>query len=335
MRLMQPSLKVIAATLLLLPMLLTAACGGDGGGSSGKDGWQVVMSDLPAALTSVWGTSADDIWAVGADPDDAGNTVLHFDGVQWQSMVTGFTGDLWWVFGFAGGSVFMAGDDGLILRFQDGAFERMPAPGGATVYGIWGTSETDLWAVGGNVSSGAFAWRYDGSVWTEAEGFPPVLVRSASLFKVWGTATDDVWLVGTSGVILHHDGERITQVDSATTRDLFTVSGADGLVAAVGGFGTGVIVENDGEGWLDVTPPGTPHVVGVWLGEETAYAVGIEGAVLQRKDGAWTPVDTGIEVMGALHTVWVDPDGGVWAVGGQVLSPPLVDGVMIHKSSGN
>ena len=322
--------------LVLVPLSLFGAtgCGGDGG-SSGRGGWQVVMTGLPAALTAVWGTSAGDIWAIGGDPEATGNTVMHFDGTQWQSLTTGFTGDLWWVYGFEGGSVFMGGLDGLILRYRDGTFERMQTPGNATVYGIWGTSENDLWAVGGNVSAGAFAWRYDGSSWTDAEGFPPVLVQSASLFKVWGSAADDVWLVGTGGVILHYDGDRITQVRSETTRDLFTVHGAAGRVAAVGGFGTGVIVEDDGDGWHDVTPQGTPHVVGIWLGEADSYAVGLEGAVLLRVGGVWTPVETGIRVPGALHSVWVDPDGGVWSVGGQVLSPPLVDGVMIHKPAGN
>jgi hypothetical protein len=116
---------------------------------------------------------------------------------------------------------------------------------------------------------------------------------------------------------------------------LFTVAGREDIVTAVGGFGTGVIVENDGSGWKDVTPPGTPHIVGVWLGPDAAFAAGLEGAVLSREDGTWEAVDTGIDVTGALHTVWADPEGGVWAVGGQVLFPPLVDGIMIHKSSEN
>jgi hypothetical protein len=321
--------SLVLTWLAFSTLLGAAACGGDGDG--GQGGWQVVHEDLPAALTAVWGTSARDIWAVGGDPEGTGNTVMHYDGTRWQDKTTGFSGDLWWVFGFEGGDVFMGGQEGLILRYRNGTFERMETPGNATVYGIWGTSEDDLWAVGGNVPAGAFAWRYDGTAWREAEGFPPVLVQSASLFKVWGAAAGDVWMVGTGGTILHYDGDRITQVRSATTRDLFTVHGSSGRVAAVGGFGTGVIVENNGEGWQESTPPGTPHVVGVWLGEDGAWAVGLEGAVLQREKGTWTRVDTGIRVPGALHTVWVDPDGGVWAVGGQVLTPPLVDGVMIHR----
>jgi hypothetical protein len=327
-RLGRRSLILISCSLLLVA---ASACGGSSDGGNGD--WQVVMTDLPAGLTGVWGTSATDIWAIGGDSNDAGNTVKHFQGTQWQDMTTGSKGDLWWVYGFPGGSTFFGGANGLILRYKDGQFEAMDTPGDATVYGIWGTSEKDLWAVGGNVGSGAFAWRYDGTSWTNVEGFPPVLVNSQSLFKVWGSSADDVWMVGTEGTILHYDGNRVTQVKSGTTRDLFTVSGREGLAATVGGFGTGVILENDGSGWRDVTPDETPELVGVFVASDTAYAVGIEGAVQQRNSsGEWKPVKTGIKTSLTIHTVWVDPDGGVWAVGGDVLSSPLEDGIMIHKS---
>ena len=325
-------LILISCSLFLI---LLTACGSSAGsesGGSGANGWEVVMEDLPAALTSIWGTSASDVWVTGADPEGTGNIVKHFDGNAWTDMATGETGDLWWVYGFEGGSTYFGGADGLILRYADGEFERMETPGDATVYGIWGTSEEDLWAVGGNAVTDAFAWRYDGTAWSEVEGFPPVIANSSSMFKVWGSAPDDVWIVGTGGAILHWDGTRLTQVKSDTTRDLFTVAGNAEFAAAVGGFGTGVIVENAGDGWRDVTPDGIPHVVGVVAGE-TFYAVGIEGAVLERIDGTWTAVDTGIDTNLALHTVWVDPDGGVWAVGGQVLAPPLEDGIMIRKSA--
>ena len=41
----------------------------------------------------------------------------------------------------------------------------------------------------------------------------------------------------------------------------------------------------------------------------------------------------GIELDESLHSVWIDPSGGVWAVGGQVLVPPFVDGVVVHQGT--
>ena len=56
-----------------------------------------MQSGLPGALTSVWGTAADDVWAVGSDPGDgSGPMVLNFDGQRWFQLETGHSGDLWW-----------------------------------------------------------------------------------------------------------------------------------------------------------------------------------------------------------------------------------------------
>ena len=79
-----------------------------------------------------------------------------------------------------------AGKDGVILRYHEGEFERMQTPGTGTVYGIWGVAPDDLWAVGGQLPAGAFAWRYDGESWTKAPGFPAELTETQSMFKVWG-----------------------------------------------------------------------------------------------------------------------------------------------------
>ena len=36
------------------------------------------------------------VWVVGADPGD-GPQVLHWDGSAWETIQTGYTGDMWWV----------------------------------------------------------------------------------------------------------------------------------------------------------------------------------------------------------------------------------------------
>ena len=117
--------------------------------------WEIVDAGLPAALISIWGSSVDDIWVVGADSGDGiGPMVLHREKGRWSRINTGRTGDLWWVFGFDEGPIFMGGENGMILRKDGDVMKLMETPGRATVYGIWGTSPNDLWAVGGNVIDG-------------------------------------------------------------------------------------------------------------------------------------------------------------------------------------
>ncbi len=297
--------------------------------------WSVVFRDLSGALVSVWGSSATDVWAVGGDPGDgSGPMVLHFDGAGWTRYRTGTTGDLWWVFGFAGGPVFTGGTNGTILRWDAATFTpvAMTTPGTNTVFGIWGASPNDVWAVGGAGPDSGFAWRFDGVSWTAAAGLPADLGTRASLFKVWGLGADDVWLVGTGGVTLHWDGLAIAEPASPTTRTLFTVQGSSGLFAAVGGYGTGVVLENDGAGWQDVTPPFAPQLNGVALSGTLGYAAGINGAIYRRAGGAWEPEPTQLDVFEDFHAVWLDPDGGVWAAGGQLVLP-LIRGMLVHRGT--
>jgi hypothetical protein len=299
--------------------------------SESEPRWRVVLDGLDEGLLSVWGTSATDVWAVGGDRGrGAGPLALHFDGNSWERLPTGASGDLWWVHGFAGGPVFMGGEDGMILRYQDGAFERMTTPsGGAIVFGIWGTSPTNVWAVGGIGRSGGFVWRFDGTAWAQVP--LPAGVDGRALFKVWGTRADDVWVCGIDGILLHWDGSALVRVDSGTTRTLFTVHTVEGAAAAVGGVGSAVLVERVADStWHDVAPELAPQLFGVWLTPEGGHAVGISGTVLRRSAGRWEVLDTGLSLAETLHSVWVDPDGGVWAAGGQVLSEPLVDGVLIY-----
>ncbi|MCA9516364.1 MAG: hypothetical protein KC635_15590 [Myxococcales bacterium] len=300
--------------------------------------WEIVQEGLPGALLSVWGTSASDVWAVGADArDGSGPLVLHYDGTDWARVPTGRpAGTLWWVFGFEGGPVYMGGDGGTILRYEGGAFTAMTTPGVGTVFGIWGASADDLWAVGG--SSGAsdgFAWRLEGGAWAPLASLSTVLPEDAALWKVFGLAADDVWLVGTGGVALHWDGSALSSAATGVGSSLFTVHGYDGHYAAVGGAGTGIIVELDGAGWHQASIDSTlvSGLTGVVLGpDDSGVAVGNYSAVYVRTRSGWAPEETGFGLAGNLHAVWVDPDGGIWAVGGQTFVPPQTDGVLIHRT---
>jgi hypothetical protein len=70
---------------------------------------------------------------------------------------------------------------------------------------------------------------------------------------------------------------------------------------------------------------------GVAMGEDgTGIAVGLFGGLYVRENGAWRAEDAGLGLAQNLHGAWIDDKGELWAVGGQTLSPPLTDGVLIH-----
>ena len=323
---MKYGLAIISSTIVSL------LAGGCSDPPATPEPWTVVHEDLPPALMSIWGTSPNDVWAVGADlPGDAdGPLVLHWDGVSWTRKPTGTTGDLWWVFGFPGGPVYMGGKGGQILRYANDVFTTMLTPGPQTIYGIWGASPDDLWAVGADDggASGGFAWRLEGETWVPAAQFPATASEKA-VWKIHGTSKDDVWMVGTAGLAIHWDGTTFEEQALGST-SLFTVHCTGARCVTVGGFATEVIWELDGGAWRDVSTAGNPPLVGVCTTPDVAYAVGDMGAVLEQDATSWTALEEA-PTNETLHAVWVDPDGGIWAVGGRVRVAPLRNGVLVYR----
>ncbi|MCB9690474.1 MAG: hypothetical protein H6736_01545 [Alphaproteobacteria bacterium] len=285
-----------------------------------------------AALLSVSGTSPDDVWIVGARPGPtAEGTLLRNVQGSWESVSTGVPHDLWWVAAQPDGTAWLGGAGATVLEYDGGAFVRHDTPGfaGQTVYGVWAAGPGDVWAVGGFAGRDGFAWHLDGSVWASVP-LPMDIPRSADgeippLLKVWGRATDDVWLVGGRGMILHWDGSALTSVPSGTTEQLFTVHGDDSQVVVVGGGGSGVLLRNDGDGFVDDTPPRANLLQGLFVDPEgTVWTAGEGGRVFGRHGDRWDQVELPDgELPQSWHAVWADGEGGVWTVGGTVLSPAL------------
>ena len=304
--------------------------------------WQLLASDLPSALMSVSGRSPADMYAVGADKGH-GPLVLHFDGTAWKSLHTGSTGDLWWVQAIPDGPVLMAGAGATVLRYDGQHFDRLSTPGlgKQTIYGVWGKSGQDFYAVGSAAGRNGFIWHYRGSEF-DNEVLPVDLPRIANgevpgFFKVWGTG-DDVWVVGAGGATLHRKGSApFAVVPSGTRNTLFTTHGVGDRLLAVGGANNGVLLELQGgtpPRFHDVSPAGMGLIQGVYASDRYGdWASGERGFVYTRKGtGAFAAVDHGmpLPVTTSLHSIFVDSSGGVWSAGGNVLTPSLDGGVLLH-----
>jgi len=334
---------------VLLPVALLAAAllaGCPDPSPAPPQPWQLLGQDLDQALMGVGGSAADDVWMVGAsrnvlDPD--GPLVLQWDGAAWTRHKTGQRNALWWVHAFADGPIFIGGAGATVLRHDRGApgsFARMRTPGLAnqTVYGVWGSSPSDVWAVGGIAGRSCFVWHFDGDIWSDVRLPEPMLKDPAgevpSCLKVWGRGPDDVWIVGGRGLVMHSQaGGGLEIVPTDTTSPLFTVHGDAEEVVMVGGASNGFAVDyREGE-FVDRTPSAVGLIQGVCLDKGGAgYAVGAGGVVFERTKDAWKTINTGINYTAqSLHAVWMDPDGGVWTVGGNVLTSLLNQGSVLYR----
>jgi hypothetical protein len=304
--------------------------------------WQLLATELPSALLSVSGRSPTDMYTVGADKGQ-GPLVLHFDGKVWKQLHTGSTGDLWWVQAMANGPVLMAGANGTVLRLEGEHFERLPTPGlgKQTVYGVWGTSGADFYAVGSAGGRNGFVWHYQGNKF-EKEALPLHLPRVAEneipgFFKVWGVG-DDVWVVGAGGTVLHRKGSAPFAVVPTSTKDtLFTVHGTGDRLLVVGGASNGVLYQLESGSpprFRDASPPGTGLIQGVFASDRYGdWASGERGYVYTRTGTApFAMVEHGFPLppTSSLHSIFVDETGGVWSAGGNVLTPSLDGGFLLH-----
>lgn len=326
---------MFSARTVTVAALGLAACSSSSGTPAAKD-WVVVADAQPSALLSVRARSATDVWVVGAH-DSSGPVIEHYDGTGWTRVASnlGANIDTWWVTDWDDGHVMVGGAQGAIAeRAGGGDFAQLTTPpGNVTVFGIWGATSTDVWAVGGTGAGGAFVWRYDGAAWT------PQTIDSdiATCWKVNGRAADDVWVSCTGGATLHWDGAALTRMNIPDAVDqqasLFSIGVTANRVITVGGAGTGVLFENAGSGWT--SPLGSVGVLlsGVAVSEDDdAYAVGAGGTILHReKSGAWTNQTS--NTLEDLHAATIDDTGDVWAVGGRFNETPRTAGVLLHAGT--
>jgi hypothetical protein len=111
---------------------------------------------------------------------------------------------------------------------------------------------------------------------------------------------------------------------------LFTVHGNATQVAATGGVAEGAILERVGDTFENRAPVAAPALNGVFLAPDgSGVAVGIAGTVALRDGGSWQLQQPAIETDLDLHGAWIDPDGGVWAVGGD-LTTSLDHGLVVY-----
>ncbi len=319
--------------LLILPFA-PLGCVGDAANSD----FEITATTPSAALMAVHGTSKNDVWMVGAD-DGQGPLTLHLQGDRWVRRDPGVRGDFWWVHALSEDQVFFAGSDANIVLFDGDHFTRQETPGLGrhTVYGLWGSAPNDVYAVGAVAGRNGFIWHYNGDDWRELElpaGLPQDANRDTpALLKVSGRSPEDVWIVGDRGVLLRgnaHDGFSVA--DSGTGDRLFTVHCSSDEAVVVGGNQSGVLLKEDGRALRPLDTGKAGILQGAHVGENgSVWLTGQDGIMFQGRGQELSRVDPGIDFsVESLHAVWTDPSGGVWAVGGSVLSGSLEEGLAIH-----
>lgn len=216
-------------------------------------------------------------------------------------------------------------------------FAPMASGTTALLYAVWGTSVTNVYAVG----SGGAILHFNGSSWASmASG------TTSNLYAVWGSSATDVFAVGFGGTILHYDGSHWASMASGSSGPLNGVWGASPADVYAVGYqsGTGAaLLRWDGTAWSSRGSPTSQELRAIWGSSPLDfYMVGGGGfsndATLLHSDGTnWSTVATGWP---AFSGVWGASSAAVFAVGAvpQIhgSSTPLAmrwDGAQWHTDS--
>jgi hypothetical protein len=166
-----------------------------------------VTGQVRPSLVDVWGSSATDVYAVGQNDEDppSRGVILHFNGTAWAPVLLRPSFAPTSVWGSSATDVFVAGfqveetdEDflvfGTIFHFDGTGWSRVTLPPGVGVlHEIWGSSASDVFAVGDN----GVIVHFDGTQWTSTKP------TGKGLIGVWGFSPGDVFAVGEGGTILH------------------------------------------------------------------------------------------------------------------------------------
>lgn len=282
--------------------------------------WQAAFDTAEVGwLLSASGTAADDVWAVGGTPD-AGR-VVHYDGAAWTPVpVEGALVN--WAHAFSRDDVWFAGAGGRVLRWDGAKITAMDTPTDQDLWGVWGASPDDVWAVGGAGKQDAdrTVLRWDGASWSAVDLPPLDRPKVSAFYKVWGSGPDDVWIVGRNGAVLHWDGAALAEVGVGASQDLIAVWGTDrDHVVLVGGRSSGVIARWDGASWRTEQVGTLPGINGVWMRTPERFHIAANQGILATVDFDTLAVrDEALETEVDFHGVF-GVGGDLYAVGGNFL----------------
>ena len=196
----------------------------------------------------------------------------------------------------------------------------------ANLNGVWGSSGSDVFAVGDGDNT---VLHYDGSSWTSTK--LEHYCHCEDLFAVWGSSENNVFALGGFNSFFHYDGNswNCTQIygNYGYAGGIWGSSGSD--VFAVNEYDymhNGAVSHYDGTTWSPMTTPEF-DLSAVWGSSSIdVFAVGYnysdeEKAILHYDGSNWTSIQSG----GArsLSGIWGSSGTDIFSVG---------DGTIIHYS---
>lgn len=282
--------------------------------------WELMDSGTEETLYDVWGTSCDNVYAVGWD-----GTILHYNGSTWQ-IVAAFPGkhlqSLW---GSSGSDIWAVGPYSSIVHYNGSDWEEIQIPSDQHFHDVWGTGPDNVWAVGESIAYTGYKqnrgiiWHWDGEQWSLAGYFNAG--AETEFDAIWGRGTDEIYVVGhmasAPGIVYNYDGtewQRFTDWPDDLVSSYWDLWGiGEHLFAAGHRSGSlGVALYYNGSTWGELAcgSGSLSRVRGTSL--DSVYMVGHGGMILHFDGSSFSEMDSGTS--DSLLGVWVSETEAAFAV---------------------
>jgi photosystem II stability/assembly factor-like uncharacterized protein len=263
------------------------AVGGDPANTNGMSGvavrWNGTAWTMTTNLVNLMSISGGT--AVGVYGGEGSES--YWNGATWAArevLGAGFMRGTW----EASPGTYAVGDGGNLVYTSEtgipGSWGAVPSNTTNALYGVWGSSTSDILAVGagGVILHNTTAGVGVTGTWVKS------IASSSTLTGVWGSSASDVYVVGTAPAVILHSTDGGTSWSSmappASAIGLYAVGGRSATdIYAVGATG-GVIFHSSGNDvWTSETSPTTVDLFGVWEASSgDVYAVGRGGTILHK-----------------------------------------------------
>jgi photosystem II stability/assembly factor-like uncharacterized protein len=240
--------------------------------------WTLVdLSSLSLTSTSIlniWGSSNNDVYALGS----AGEICHSTDyGITWTTVQSASSSTCSWA--LSSSNSYIGGMNKLLIKYDGSEWtsigEKLQTD--FDIYGIWGTSPSDLFAVGDGKGSPSIR-RYDGENWSDISE-----PDGSSYNCIWGLGSN-AYAGGFLGTgISQYNGTEWLNMDVSKNYKYLRIWGSSkNSVFAVGEDQNGntVLFHYNGNQWVSLGNPTQEKMNSIWgTSESDIYVVGNEGAV--------------------------------------------------------
>lgn len=285
---------------------------------------KLLETDATECLHGIWGFASDDIYAVGGESTDLSQTgspfVLHYNGISWEEIETGFDQTLYDVWGASPTDLYVSGGPflGEILHFDGKDWKRVYQDDRAyAFYKIWGADANDVYAI-----SGVKMLYYNGLSWNRVEHFPEE-VADDRIGTIWGYSESEVFAsIGTAstegpdyGHIIRFDGQGWSPMSDKL--DQLCVAFSSSMWGDANGHVYYVqpryIYRYDGESWHPWYFM-LVNFMSIWgTAEDDIYVGGDVGTIAHYNGEDWCRMP-GIKNKWWTRDIWGEPGGDLYAV---------------------